>query len=182
MTVQLTNAQMVAATRLSQKIQATNRYSSPGNIFRGGLFSQDDNLKHNIYYDFGYPAQGSLTFYHYYYTWKRNGMASALVTKTANKTWQTAPTLLEREEAHEETETEKQIRQHFGKLRFWQKLKMADSRAMVGKYSGVILQLADGLPYDQPVDSVPNGVEGIISILPAWEGQLRPIVTGKQPS
>lgn len=170
MNVQLTNAQMVAASRLVQRFG--NRYSSQGNIFRGGLFTQDDNLKHNIYYDFGYPAAGSLTFEHFYHTWKRNGIASALVTKTASKTWQTPPKLLEEKEAHEETELERQIRQHFGRLRFWQKLKTADARSMVGKYSGVILQLADGRPYDQPVETVPGGVEGIVSVLPAWEGQL----------
>jgi hypothetical protein len=43
---------------------------------------------------------------------------------------------------------------------------------MVGRYAGVILRFADSKPFDQPVDTVPGGLDGIVEVIPAWEGQL----------
>ena len=42
---------------------------------------------------------------------------------------------------------------------------------MVGCYSGAILLLADGQSFDQPVDRVSGGIEGLAGIIPA-AGQL----------
>lgn len=176
MTVQLTNRQMAVARRLIGRT-TVNSVQHPGGIdpvWYGGVFAGGDNAKHNLYHDFGYPKINGLGFYDFYYTYRRNGWASGLVKKTVNKTWQDAPTLREVEGEHEETTLEAAIRQHFSAIRFWQHLREADSRSMVGKYAGVIFQLADGRPYHDPVDQVPGGIEGVISVLPAWEGQLEP--------
>lgn len=132
--------------------------------------------KHNHYRDFGYPE--ALTFDHLYKMFLRNGIARAGVEKTVGKTWQEFPFLLEKErdgsegEQTEETTLEKDIRQRFEDIRLWQHLTEADRRSCVGNYAGVIMFLADGKALDQPVDTVSGGLEGLVDLLPVWEGQL----------
>lgn len=129
------------------------------------------STKHDFTFDFGY--KDDVDFYDLYELYKRNGVAKAVVEKTASKTWETMPSLLEREEEHDETGVEKEIRRRFMKMRFWQQLLETDMRSLVGEYGGVIFQLADGKGFDQPVDRVPGGVNGLVNLIPAWEGQLQ---------
>lgn len=134
------------------------------------------NVKHNHYKDFGYPE--NLTFYDFYYMYERNGYAFAAVNKTAMKTWQDNPWLLEKErdgsqgKKSKETTLEKEVRKRFEALRLWQSLAEADRRGMVGEYAGVILRLADNLPFDMPVSTVSGGLDGLVEVIPAWQGQL----------
>jgi len=138
-----------------------------------GYFAQQ---KHNHYSDFGYPER--VTFDLAFAMYTRNGLARAGVDKTAAKTWQDNPWLLEKERdgsqgsKSDETPLERDIRKRFADLRLWQRLAEADRRSMVGRYCGVILRLADGKPFDQPVDRVGGGLMGLVEIIPAWEGQL----------
>jgi hypothetical protein len=139
-----------------------------------GFFAQ---AKHNHYADFGYPTE--LAFKQLYDMYTRNGIAHAGVEKTILKTWQDMPFLLEKErdgsEGNEtkETKLEKDIRQRFSDLRLWQHLAEADRRSLVGGYSGVILRLADSKTFQEPVDTVPGGINGLVELIPAWEGQLQ---------
>ncbi len=126
--------------------------------------------KHNHYRDFGYPE--ALSFNLLYAMYQRNGIANAGVEKTILKTWQDYPFLSETGDDSEETRLEQEIRQRFSDLRVWQHLTEADRRSMVGRYSGVILRVADSKTFDQPVDTVPGGLAGLVEIIPAWEGQL----------
>lgn len=133
--------------------------------------------KHDHFKDFGYPEQ--LSFMNLYRMYCRNGVASAGVDKTILKTWQDNPFLLEKERdgsqggGTKETTLEKQIRQRFDDLRLWTRLAEADRMSMVGKYAGVILRFADSKPFNQPVEKVPGGLDGLVEIIPAWEGQLQ---------
>lgn len=142
---------------------ATRRVSS---LFPGYF----EAAKHNHYSDFGWPI--SLGFTQYFAMFTRNGLAAAAVKKTARKTWETHPFLMEREEEHDETSVEREIRMRFTKLRVWQRLAEADRRSMVGDYAGVIMRLADSKPFREPVDRVPGGLSGLVEIIPAWHGQL----------
>jgi hypothetical protein len=126
--------------------------------------------KHNHYADFGWPT--TLQFDQFYSMYSRNGLARAGVNKTALKTWEEHPFLLESDQKHEETETEKEIRQRFSDLRLWQMLAKADRRSMVGKYAAVILRVADSKPFREPVDNVIGGLDALVEVIPAWEGQL----------
>lgn len=132
--------------------------------------------KHDHYTDFGFPK--TLEFKQLYEMFLRNGIAHAAVVKTQAKTWQDNPFLLEKErdgsegEAAEETTLEREIRQRFNRLRLWQRLADADARSMVGGYAGLILRVADGEQFDQPVGSVPGGLDGLVEVIPAWAGQL----------
>ena len=133
-----------------------------------GFFPQ---AKHNHYTDFGYPTD--LTFKQLYDMYTRNGIAHAGVEKTILKTWQDMPFLLEKErdgsegKDTKETKLEKDIRQRFDDLRFWQHLAEADRRSLVGGYSGVILRLADSKTFHEPVDTVPGGPLGLVELIPA---------------
>ncbi|NSZ73329.1 DUF1073 domain-containing protein [Agrobacterium tumefaciens] len=133
--------------------------------------------KHDHYKDFGYPE--TLTFDLLHKMYCRNGIAAAAVDKTALKTWQDTPYLLEQERdgsqkgKSKETPLEKDIRLKFSSMRLWAKLAEADRKAMVGGYSGVILRLRDGKRFDQPVDRVGGGLNGLYRIDPVWAGQLK---------
>lgn len=135
------------------------------------------STKHDHYKDFGYPETLDFKLLHKMYC--RNGIAAAAVDKTALKTWQDTPFLLEQERdgsqkgKSKETELEKQIRLKFAALRLWAKLAEADRKSMVGGYSGVILRLKDSKAFDQPVDRVNGGLEGLFRIDPVWAGQLK---------
>ncbi|WP_300440350.1 phage portal protein [uncultured Mameliella sp.] len=150
---------------LAAMMNATSRRVSA--LFPGYF----DEAKHNHYRDFGWPQ--NVTFSQIYAMYCRNGLARAAVKKTARKVWQDHPFLMEREEAHDETPVEADIRQRFADLRIWQRLAEADRRSMVGAYAGVILRLADDRRFAEPVDSVRGGLDGLVEIIPAWEGQLR---------
>jgi hypothetical protein len=132
--------------------------------------------KHNHYADFGFPT--SLDFDQFHGMYSRNGIAKAGVNKTVGKTWQDSPFLLEKERdgsqqgAVAETTLEAEIRTRFDRLRVWAKLAEADKRSLVGRYAGVILRLADGETFDKPVTRVTGGLDGLVEVIPVWEGQL----------
>lgn len=138
-----------------------------------GFFPQ---AKHNHYTDFGYPE--TLTFHQLHGMYLRNGIARAGVDKTILKTWQDAPFLLEEKRdgsekgTKQETKLESDIRQRFDDLRIWPRLADADRMSLVGGYAGVLLGLRDGRRWNDPVDRVPGGLEGIAKIIPVWAGQL----------
>lgn len=134
--------------------------------------------KHNHYADFGYPT--ALTFDLLHSMYSRNGIAKAAVDKTVGKTWETNPLLQEKRRDGSEGATKKEtrrealIRQRFEDLRLWQKIAECDRRGLVGRYAGLILRIADGQNFDQPVETVSAGLLDLVEIIPAWEGQLKP--------
>lgn len=158
---------MNAFTRLANTTARRLDVMFPG-FFQGA--------KHNHYRDFGFPE--TLEFSNLFAMYQRNGMARAGVDKTVLKTWQSYPFLQEyardgsEKKKREETKLEGDLRQRFADLRIWQRLANADRRSLVGGYSGAILRLADTKPFDQPVDRVPGGLDGLVEIIPAWAGQL----------
>lgn len=148
--------------------QGFNRITNTFFGFGGGTGKHDYNK------DFGFPDV--LNFDAAFQMYRRNGIARAAVDKTAAKTWQTLPYLQEfqRDAGDEVPETvlEQAIRTRFDDLRVWQALKDCDRRFLVGRYSGLILRIADGLTLDQPVGQVTGGLNALLEVIPAWEGQL----------
>jgi len=123
--------------------------------------------KHNHYKDFSWPE--NVTFSQLHAIYHRNGLAKAGVEKTILKTWQDDPEIWESDEPRESS-LEADIRQRFDDLTLWQALAEADRRAMVGGYAGVIFRFADSKPFDQPVDRVSGGLDGLVEVIPAWGG------------
>lgn len=137
------------------------------------------NTKHDYGRDYGWPEQ--LTFEHFYRMFCRSGLAASAIEKTITKTWATMPAIWESEQPAE-SEAEAKIRKHFMRRKIWRALMEADKRSMVGCYAGAILILRDGLRLDEPVVRVTGGIESLVSVIPAWEGQLTVVEWDQNPS
>lgn len=134
-----------------------------------GYHRSDLSAKHNHYKDFGWPDDPQ--FEDFYRMYQRNSLATAAVNTTISKSWETYPELWESEKPTE-SQTEKDVRLHFRKIRFWWKLREVDLRSMVGRYSAAVLLLADGQTLDKPVGRL-SRIEDLVGVIPAWENQLR---------
>jgi hypothetical protein len=124
--------------------------------------------KHNHYRDFGWPE--TVSFADLYAIYHRNGLAKGAVEKTVLKTWQDDPEIWESSKAKEST-LEGDVRQRFDDLSLWQTMAEADRRALVGGYAGLIFRFADSKRFDQPVDRVSGGLQGLVEVIPAWGGE-----------
>jgi hypothetical protein len=127
------------------------------------------STKHDYAKDYGWPEQ--LCFDQLHRMYSRSGLAAAAVDKTIGKTWQTMPALWESEEPAEST-AEEEIRKHFARRKIWRSFMDADRRSMVGEYAGAIILVRDGKQLDQPVERVAKGIENVVGVIPAWQGQL----------
>ncbi|WP_305096467.1 anti-CBASS protein Acb1 family protein [Croceibacterium aestuarii] len=132
-------------------------------------FAYTMSTKHDYAKDYGWPEE--LGFEQFYRLYTRSGLAAAAVDKTIGKTWQTMPALWESEEPAE-SPAEAAIRKHFARRKIWRQLMEADRRSMVGEYAGAIILLRDGKDLAEPVDRVARGIENVVGIIPAWQGQL----------
>lgn len=146
----------------------TNAYDRSRDVLRRFWPQGFGNVKHNYFFDYGYPED--LTFNNFYRMYCRGGLATAAVEKTIGKTWETNPAIWE-SEAPADTPAEAAIAKHFTKRNIWRGLMQADKRSMVGAYAGAIIIIRDGQALDQPVRRV-RRIEDIAAIIPAWEGQL----------
>ena len=123
------------------------------------------NTKHKNYYDdFGYPDQ--VTFEQLYQMYQRNDLAKAAVKKTTEKTFQNLPEIMSGETPIAE------LVDAFDRLGFWDKLADTDEYAQVGGYAGLVLRIADGKRFDEPVDGV-YSIDDLVEIIPAWSEQLK---------
>ena len=138
---------------------------------------QPGNTKRTKLWDeFGYPD--SLDFDRYYRAYERNAVAYAAVHKLLESCWMDNPTIIDGEEAKEATKTtdwEKAVTKLMKK--HWPKIKDADRRNLVGRYSALLIQFRDGREWNQPVDRAVVGRlkdKAIVKLIPAWESQVKP--------
>ncbi len=141
---------------------------------------QPGNTKRTKLWDeFGYP--NSLEFDRYYLAYERNAVAFAAVHKLLDSCWVDNPTIIDGDDGKESTETtdwEKTITKLLKK--HWTKIKDADRRNLVGRYSALLIQFRDGREWHEPVDrekvkslrNIGNGP--IVKLIPAWESQIKP--------
>ena len=125
--------------------------------------------KHDHNFDFGYPDH--IVFEQLHNMWQRNSLANSGVSRYVTTCWQEDPKIQEGEEAGDESKLEQELREHFDDLRLWQKFSSGHERSLVGDYSAVILRVADGRDWAEPVGPV-AGVQGLWDMIPAWEAQL----------
>ena len=126
--------------------------------------------------EFGYPDQ--VGFDQYYRAYERNAVAHAAVHKLLDSCWVDNPTIIDGDEAREATQTtpwEKQATRLLKK--HWPKIKDADRRNLIGRYSALLIQFKDGREWHQPVDRTLVAQlkeQAIVKLLPAWESQVKP--------
>lgn len=126
--------------------------------------------------EFGYPEQ--VEFDGYYRAYERNAVAHAAVHNLLDSCWVDSPTIIDGEEGKESTETtpwEKQVTKLL--KRHWPKIKDADRRNLVGRYSAILIQLKDGGDWKDAVNvTTVNalGDKAVVRLIPAWESQVVP--------
>lgn len=124
------------------------------------------STKHDHYTDFGWPDQVSFSSLKKMYD--RNDLAKAAVRKTTEKTFQNLPSILQGEDGPEISDLE----EAFERLGFWDKLADTDEYAQVGGYAGLILRIADGKRFDEPIDGK-YSIDDLVEVIPAWSEQLK---------
>ncbi len=151
---------------------ALNQQSILTSNFRAGLVAQmgsDDKRKY-AWQEYGWKTD--LDFNDFYNLYDRQGVAYGVVNLLNDKCFETNPWVIEGDEFEEkrpETPWEKEFRLLAKKTKLWHAFKTADQYRLVGRFAGLILRIADGKPFDQPVS---GGTAVIREIICAWEGQL----------
>lgn len=138
---------------------------------------KNGNTKRTKLWDeFGYPEQ--VDFDGYYRAYERNAVAHAAVHNLLDSCWVDSPTIIDGEEGKEYTETtpwEKQVTKLLKK--HWAKIKDADRRNLVGRYSALLIQFKDGGDWKDSVNVATVkalGDKAVIRLIPAWESQVTP--------
>lgn len=164
MTVKRTPAlEMALNSALSERQAIASRQS----LLTGGI----DNKRPDAWCSYGYKE--TLCFGDYYRLFERGGIAHGAVMTLTETCWQTDPEVIEGEEedrAEAPTAWEKQFKKLAKRLKLWEKLRDADMRRLVGRYSGIILQFKDSKDWDKPVGKASEAQ--LINLIPAWEGQI----------
>ena len=134
----------------------------------------DRNPEIDLDGDFQYPDDTDITFERLLNMYRRNAVANSAINLTAQKCYQSYPMLTHTDEGVDETPQEELIRRHFQRIGFWQRFIECDRRSQVGGYSGLILRIADGKRFIEPVEGglAGAGIEAIVEVIPAWRGQL----------
>jgi len=126
--------------------------------------------------EFGYPD--SVSFDMLYRAYRRNSAAHAGVHKTLDDCWVDLPTIVDGPKSTEATETTPWEEDVTSLLKpHWPKIKDADRRNLVGRYSALLLQIKDGRTWDQPIDKqavARLGRLALVKMIPVWESQIKP--------
>ncbi|MCM7422358.1 DUF1073 domain-containing protein [Enterobacter hormaechei] len=128
----------------------------------------------HLYDEFGYPKQ--ITFREFYDTYRRNAVAFAGVHRLLDGCWQDMPDIVDGDvskKSKKTTKWEKTVAKLMKKQ--WSKLKDADRRNMVGRYSALLIQLNDSATWDQSVNISTvkaQGENALVKLIPVWEPQL----------
>jgi len=126
--------------------------------------------------EFGYPDQ--LSFDNFYRQYRRGSTGFSAVHKLLDSCWTDNPTIIDGDEDRESTKTtdwEKSVTKLMKK--HWAKIKDADRRNMVGRYSALLIQVRDNRNWSEPVDIAAVkrlGVKALVKLIPAWEAQITP--------
>lgn len=128
---------------------------------------------HNIYLDFGYPAQ--LGFSNYWNMYRRFGIARNVVDLVANLTWMESP------EVEGSAAFNREFQRLEKRLKFWQRMKGFDKRQRVGRYAGMFMRVRDSKDPKEPLEGTLSGENALVQMVPLYEGQLKVLTTQDDP-
>lgn len=131
-----------------------------------------DSKRNAAWCEYGFKE--TLEFSDFYNLYRRGGIAHGAINKIIGACWKTAPWIIEGDEqdkARKETAWERTLKPLFNGGRFWRAIAEADRRRLVGRYSGLLIQLRDSGRWDQPVKKKDAAV---VKLIPAWAGSLKP--------
>lgn len=130
-----------------------------------------DSKRVNAWNSYGYKE--NLQFNDYYRMWERGGLAHGAIGRTVSKCWQDDPEIIEGDEQDSKrppTAWEQAFKNFAKYYKLWERMREVDTRRLVGSYSGLILQIADGRKWTDPVRG--RAAKRLVRFIPAWEGQL----------
>lgn len=127
-----------------------------------------DAKRESAWCEYGFKQE--LTFDDLHKLYRRGGIAHGAVNKLVANCWRTNPQVIEGEQSDESgdvTPWEREINQVFTH-RFWRAFAKADTRRLVGRWSGILLHVKDSRGWDQPV------IKGkaLQKITPVWASAL----------
>lgn len=138
-----------------------------------------DAKRPNAWREYGYPSE--LCFDDFFRLYERHGVAHGVVHRLVEKCWETSPRVIEGDEFDDKrplTTWEREFNALAKRTRLWRAMADGDRRRLVGRYSALLLQVADGKTWDKPV----TGKAKLVKVIPAWEGQMRPTAWDVNPS
>ena len=166
--------QMAVNSYAERRIIAQRQAIAGGSGFNTGIGTK----RAKAWIDYGYP--NTLNFWDYLNLYQRNSIAFGGINRLVDKSWQDEPWIIEGDEPEESeanTAFDNEARQLFKRLGAWQAFAEADRRRCVGTYAGLILHVADGKRWDEPLEQG----QRLVKIMPAWEGQLTPTEWDNNP-
>jgi hypothetical protein len=131
-----------------------------------------DAKRPNAWREYGYPDY--LQFDDFFRLYERHGIAHGVVQLLVGKCWETRPEVIEGAEKDSKrplTAWEREFNALAKRTKLWRAFADADRRRLVGRYSCLILQIADGKAWNRPIT---GAVGKLVRVIPAWEGQMRP--------
>lgn len=123
-----------------------------------------------------YGYKDALGFDDFYRLWRRGSVAHGAVGRLIGKCWQDNPDVIQgapENKATVKTRWEKELEAFDSQYKLWDKLRDADLRRCVGGYSALILQVADGKKWSDPL-TVSTRDKRLYKLIPVWAGQLTP--------
>ena len=119
---------------------------------------------------YGYPTK--LTFAHFKIAYERIGVARGICVMPVDETWSQIPRITNDSDNDDETEFELAVKKLDRKLRsgLFRAMRGADERQRVGRYSGLLVVIADGKPLNSEI-----GTGEVVELKPFFEDQLKPV-------
>jgi hypothetical protein len=161
-------SEIVANSSASTSQGIRNKMAS---VASGG-YDYADTL-HNIYLDFGYPA--NLEFSNYWNMYSRFGIAKSACNLPVNYGW-SSPPIIEGDE-----KILKEIEQLNDNCKLYKRLRGLDRRQRVGRFAGLFVRVRDDQPLKTPIDKL-SGPGSIVELMPLFEGQLEITKTDDDPT
>ncbi len=133
-----------------------------------------DGKRAGAWQNYGYKED--LEFADFYRLWRRNGIANALITRLIGKSWHDDPELIQgdiEDKDKETTQWETSVKEFAKKYEMWSAFQEADLYQSVGGFAGLILQVADGKPWNEPLTKSTRD-KRLYKFIPCWKAQLTP--------
>jgi len=147
---------------------ASARYMAANPGMQGAI----DQKRCNAWNEYGFPEK--VEFSMLYSLYSRGGIAFGAIERLINNCWSKFPEIIEGEEKEENapvTKWERTLKKVLS-FEFWNAFVEADRRRLVGRYSALILRIADNSKLSEPV--TPSSALRIDEFVPAWSESLKP--------
>lgn len=144
---------------------------------RGGLgvsHAADQKRSCTAWAEYGWPAD--VTYDMLYWLFRREGIAYGAVDKLLGRCWSDLPEVIEgddEENKEQMTAWEKRAAVVLTPA-VWAKFAEADKRRLVGRWSALILHVADDKPLEQPVVKRAGGYR-LEKVTPVWANALKAV-------